>query len=75
MKAYLVSHGEGPAKTWGWIEAESPAQIEAAFRDLVIHEPPPDWATASLMEDFGSYSLNGPFDPWLERLRSRKINS
>ena len=70
MKAFVVSHGEEePSRTWAYIEADSAEQIHATFRDLVIHEPPPAWATPSHMEDFGAYTLTGPADPWLEKLR------
>jgi hypothetical protein len=54
---------------WEWIEADPPAQIEDAFRDLAIYDPPPEWATPRLMEDFGAYGITGPLDPWLEKLR------
>jgi hypothetical protein len=68
-KAYVVTNGEGAAQTWAWIEAESIAEIEAAFRDLTIYEPAPAWASPKLMKDFGAYRIDGPLDPWPERLR------
>jgi hypothetical protein len=72
MKTFLVSFGsEAPSRTWGWLHAESAEQIHATFHSLTVHEPPPDWATPSMKEDFGVYSLAGPTDPWLENLRLR----
>ncbi|HEY2007472.1 MAG TPA: hypothetical protein VGH23_00675 [Rhizomicrobium sp.] len=47
MKAFVVSSGDGADRPWGWIVAETAHQIEAAFHGIVIHDPPPDWATPS----------------------------
>jgi hypothetical protein len=71
VRPYLVSYGEGSGRTWGWVIARSPDEIRAEFRDLAIHDPPPEWNTPTQVNHFGAYKIEGPLDPWLEALRRK----
>ena len=62
MKAYLVHYVDSRGPVYAWIEAESPDEITAAFREVVVMEPPPDWATPEHMADFGAYKMTDPLD-------------
>jgi hypothetical protein len=41
--AYLTVYDYGTGGIWVYIRAETPDQITAKFRDVVVYETKPDW--------------------------------
>jgi hypothetical protein len=68
VQKYLVCYDYGTGGVWLYIEAESPSQIEATYRDLKVFEAPPAWLTPD--EDAQIRSHVGPlWDTWLAQFR------
>ena len=42
-RPYLVLYDYDTGGVWSYLRADSPAQIHAKFRDLVVYEEPPAW--------------------------------
>jgi hypothetical protein len=43
MRRYLVCYDYGTGGLWWWITANSPDEITAKFREVVVFERPPTW--------------------------------
>ena len=66
-KPYLVLHNYGQGGLWAYVRAESPADIEAAFRDLEVIDTPPSWLTVEEQRNLQIYDIDQPAG-WLAML-------
>ena len=67
MQRYLVLHDYGQGGLWAFVNAESPQEIEAAFRDLRVVTDTPAWLTPEEQEKLRTYDINEPAG-WLAML-------
>jgi hypothetical protein len=71
MPKYLVCYDYGAGGVWLYVEAESPSEITATYRDLKVFETPPSWMTPEAERSIRG--AVGPFwDNWLEQFRREK---
>lgn len=63
MRPHLVAYEYGNGQAWGYVLAQSTAQIAALQPDLEIYEEPPSWLTPAdqqRVRDFGTVELTDP---------------
>ena len=64
---YLVLHNYGQGGLWAYVNAKSPAEIEAAFREIEVVATPPTWLTVQEQQKLETYDVDAPAG-WLAML-------
>lgn len=63
MHAHLVAYEYGNGQAWGYVVADSAAEIAAELPDLEVYDEAPDWLTAADLERVRTYATVKLSDP------------